>query len=72
MCATSIGSTFSHSPLPGERKSGMPDGTEMPAPVRATTERAPRTISASRTISGRGGSLRTALGAVECSLTDTV
>ena len=32
MWATSIGSTFSHSPLPGERKSGIPDGTEIPAP----------------------------------------
>ena len=30
MCATSIGSTFSHSPVPGERKSGIPDGTEIP------------------------------------------
>ncbi len=46
MCATSIGSTFSHSPVPGVRKSGMPEGTEMPAPVSATTERAPRTSSA--------------------------
>ena len=26
MCATSIGSTFSHRPVPGERKSGMPAG----------------------------------------------
>jgi len=32
--------TFSHSPDPGERKSGIPDGTEIPAPVSATTERA--------------------------------
>src|ERR1700760_4348620 len=38
MWATSIGLTFAHSPVPGERKSGMPDGTEMPAPVSATTE----------------------------------
>ena len=38
MCATSIGSTFAHSPVPGERKSGIPDGTEIPAPVSATTE----------------------------------
>ena len=42
MWATSIGSTLSHRPVPGERKSGMPDGTEMPAPVSATTEPAPR------------------------------
>ena len=47
MCATSIGSTFSHSPVPGERKSGIPDGTEIPAPVRATTEPASRTRPAS-------------------------
>ena len=38
MCATSIGFTFSQSPVPGERKSGIPDGTEMPAPVSATTD----------------------------------
>src|SRR4051794_230346 len=36
MCATSIGSTFAHRPVIGVRKSGMPDGTEMPAPVRTT------------------------------------
>ena len=30
MCATSIGFTCSHKPVPGERKSGMPDGTETP------------------------------------------
>ena len=36
MCATSIGLTFSHSPVPGVRKSGIPDGTEIPAPVRTT------------------------------------
>src|SRR4051812_46815650 len=33
MCATSIGLTFSHMPFPGVRKSGIPDGTEIPAPV---------------------------------------
>src|SRR5207253_7047889 len=47
MWATSIGSTFSHNPTPGERKSGIPDGTEIPAPVRATTDPAPRISSAS-------------------------
>src|ERR1700688_289959 len=52
MCATAVGSTFSHNPVPGERKSGMPEGTEMPAPVSATTERAPRISSASRTSAG--------------------
>jgi hypothetical protein len=50
MWATAIGSTFSHSPVPGERKSGIPEGTEIPAPVRATTERAPRTRLASACI----------------------
>src|ERR1700685_4228297 len=53
MCATCIGSTFAHSPVWGLRKSGMPDGTEMPAPVSATTERAPRTRRASRWIWAR-------------------
>ena len=48
MCATSIGSTFSHSPVPGERKSGIPEGTEIPAPVSATTEPASRTSAARR------------------------
>ncbi len=48
MCATSIGSTFAHSPVPGERKSGIPDGTEIPAPVSATTDPAERISSASR------------------------
>ena len=47
MWATSIGSTLVHSPVPGERKSGIPDGTEIPAPVSATTERASRISSAS-------------------------
>ena len=47
MCATSIGSILAHRPVRGVRKSGMPDGTEMPAPVSATTEPAPRTSSAS-------------------------
>src|SRR5207244_11565581 len=54
MCATCIGSTFSHRPLPGVRKSGIPDGTEMPAPVSATTELAPRTSSARRSKRGDG------------------
>ncbi len=51
MCATSIGSTRSHSPVPAERKSGIPDGTEMPAPVSATTEPASPISSARRAIS---------------------
>src|SRR2546423_14609796 len=40
MWATSMGSTRSHRPVPGERKSGIPEGTEMPAPVSATTRSA--------------------------------
>ena len=32
------GRRFSHRPVPGVRKSGIPEGTEMPAPVSATTE----------------------------------
>src|SRR3712207_860666 len=53
MCATFIGSTFSQMPLPGERKSGIPDGVEIPAPVRATTESAERMRSARRRTSVR-------------------
>jgi hypothetical protein len=48
MWATSIGSTFSHSHVPGERKSGIPDGTDTPAPVKATTDLAERISSARR------------------------
>jgi hypothetical protein len=59
MCATSIGSTLSHTPVPGERKSGMPEGTEMPAPVSATVEREERNICARRSTS----SVRCAAGA---------
>ena len=47
MWATCIGSTFAHRPVPGERKSGIPDGTEIPAPVSATTELAARIVPAS-------------------------
>src|SRR6516165_7278510 len=54
MCATSIGSTCCHRPVPGVRKSGMPEGTDTPAPVRATTERASRTSWARRMCSVRG------------------
>src|ERR1700754_1212916 len=55
MCATSVGSTFSHSPVPGERKSGIPDGTEIPAPVSATTDPASRTSDARRSIRSASG-----------------
>ena len=48
MWATSIGSTFSHSPVRGLRKSGIPDGTEIPAPVRTTARSALRSSWASR------------------------
>src|SRR3954452_8185041 len=47
MCATSIGSTSSQSPSPGVRKSGIPLGTEIPAPVRATVHRLSRMRPAS-------------------------
>ena len=47
MWATFIGSTFSQMPLPGVRKSGMPEGTEMPAPVRTTVLEDSRRSSAS-------------------------
>src|SRR5438128_11214747 len=53
MCATSTGSTLSHRPLPGVRKSGIPDGTEMPAPVSATTKLAPCTSWARRARRGK-------------------
>ena len=41
MCATSIGLTFSHSPVPGERKSGIPDGHGDPG-ARQRDDRAGR------------------------------
>ena len=46
--ATSIGFTSVQSPEPGERKSGIPEGTEIPAPVSTTARRAERSSSASR------------------------
>ena len=52
MWATSIGSTFSHRPVPGLRKSGIPEGTEIPAPVSATTGPATPISAASRASSG--------------------
>ncbi len=51
MWATFIGSTFSHSPFPGVRKSGIPDGTEIPAPVRTTARSARLSRSARRAAS---------------------
>src|SRR5947199_2879116 len=70
MWATSIGLTFSHRPVPGERKSGMPDGTEMPAPVSATTERAPATSSARRSAAAvRPGAAPGVVGAVSVGAT---
>ena len=53
MWATSIGSTLLPQPSPGVRKSGIPEGTEIPAPVRATTESASRISSASSVASCR-------------------
>jgi hypothetical protein len=38
--ATSIGSNLVHKPLSAERKSGIPEGVEIPAPVKATICRA--------------------------------
>ena len=38
MWATSIGSTFAQIPVSGVRKSGIPEGTETPAPVSATVQ----------------------------------
>ncbi len=58
MWATSIGSTFAHSPVPGERKSGIPEGTEMPAPVRASTRSAEPSSSASRAAPGVAETLK--------------
>ena len=52
MWATSIGSTFAQSPVSGVRKSGIPDGTETPAPVSATVHSDSRISSASRTPTG--------------------
>src|SRR5688500_3540228 len=52
MCATSIGFTFSHSPVPGLRKSGIPDGTDTPAPVSATARSESRMSSASAVACG--------------------
>ena len=57
MCATAIGSTSSHSPVPGERKSGMPEGTEIPAPVSATVRRAARNSAASRAAAVRSATV---------------
>ena len=55
MCATFIGSTFSHRPLPGVRKSGIPEGTEIPAPVRTTARSAwPQQVGEAARV-GRGG-----------------
>src|SRR5690349_17816871 len=48
MCATSIGSTFAHRPVIGVRKSGMPEGTDTPAPVSTTAGPASRSSSARR------------------------
>src|SRR4051794_22994622 len=42
MWATSIGSTLAQRPVSGVRKSGIPDGTETPAPVSTTVQAEPR------------------------------
>src|SRR5687767_8825066 len=48
--ATSIGSSRDHKPVPSERKSGMPDGVERPAPVSTTARFALRNNSAASSI----------------------
>jgi len=48
--ATSIGPSRDHKPVPSERKSGMPDGVEMPAPVSTTARFALRNNSAASSI----------------------
>src|SRR3954449_6844341 len=60
MCATSIGSTFSQSPSPGVRKSGIPLGTEIPAPVSATVNELWRMRAASSSAAAvdAGGGLK--------------
>src|SRR5215207_2906037 len=50
MWATCMGSTSVQIPLPGVRKSGIPEGTEMPAPDSATTVPASRTRPATRSL----------------------
>src|SRR6202789_1568587 len=54
MWATSIGSTLAQSPVSGVRKSGIPDGTETPAPVRATVHPESSMSAASRRTSAPG------------------
>ena len=51
MWATSIGSTFAQIPVSGVRKSGIPEGTETPAPVSATVQPDSPISSASRAAS---------------------
>ena len=51
MCATSIGSTFAHSPVPGERKSGMPGGHGDPRAGQRDDAAAP-SGSAGRAVAG--------------------
>jgi hypothetical protein len=41
-----MGSYLSHNPDPIERKSGIPEGVEIPAPVKATADFDPRMSSA--------------------------
>src|SRR5215216_1149703 len=51
--ATSSGSSRDQSPVPSDRKSGMPDGVEIPAPVKTTARSALRIKTAASSIAAR-------------------
>src|SRR5688500_5618342 len=68
MCATSIGSTLSHRPVPGERTSGTRLGTELPAPGRATVRFEERSSSARRSVLIEVRSRQFAVGSLYCEL----
>src|SRR5687767_15942288 len=51
--ATSSGSSRDHKPVPSERKSGMPDGVETPAPVKTTARSALRINTVASSIAAR-------------------
>src|SRR5215211_2259330 len=51
--ATSSGSSRDHKPVPSERKSGIPEGVEIPAPVNTTARSALRSSTAASSIAAR-------------------